>query len=414
MDSHNRLNNFDSMQYEDILQWYKEKGHVDDFYCFQYHTWSIATAKKMFYEREFVLCVKFCQQRLEHSPMHLYHPVKNHSYWTFRQKLVADIRDSQTPDYYKLNYILYQMYSHAKLGNYIACCSQAIHALQLVHSMIARLQADKDYIVEFSVEKKISIEKRLLQRSESILKFLVCTFMICQWMLHSRLEVDPKYHLVVNFDFVYDAAKTLSQLVGCNVCAVNVLDDYIHVILKYALTSDITLSNDILHVSPQSDMIFPSCPEITEIVFNHDTDEVVIDFWSAKFMILCSVAHAKQCDLDYTVFRLGIAIKSLTNVYRASEVSMKSTKNLTMFTHSHKFGEPSGFCDGLDMVVAVSDMTRQELVGELVDIDYVKRLLNSSTKTMRKFQRYLRENASQRRERQKAGVKTIKSFLHAS
>ncbi|KAK9245168.1 hypothetical protein V1506DRAFT_270277 [Lipomyces tetrasporus] len=413
MDYFNRINDFEGRNFEFILQWYLDSESSKDALCYQYHSWSLAVARRLFSSRSYVTCIRFCQQRLEHSPKHLFSPRLTPAYWSSRVLICSSVRDCPVPDYFKMFYMIYHLYCHYKLKHYAIASSEAAHTVILLYSIIKRVERDDDYIVDFTEMKRAAILFRLLHHLRSLTEFLRCS--ILKWdkqqdfsigrLTRSELSIGA----AVTFDYIYEAAQAMYHAVTNSVCTADLVDDYVHAIFSTSVTANVVFPGDSPNSGYRLDMTFPICCNATGMPESMRTDAVV-RFWKARLSLICTAAYIHERRYECAIFKLGAAQEELETIWCKLDEDPHSDKVRNKPPHQ---AEPSvyesgtshslshGVFEDLDLILTTADLRRRDILGDTVDKGYVHSLLVKTQCIMRKCQLQFRQREAHKRKPQK-------------
>ncbi|KAK9319489.1 hypothetical protein V1517DRAFT_46271 [Lipomyces orientalis] len=415
MDYFNRMNDLEGRNFEFILQWYLDSESSKDALCYQYHSWSLAVARRFYSSRSYVTCIRFCQQRLGHSPKHLFSPRLTPAYWTSRAMICSSVRDCPVPDYFKVFYMIYHLYSHYKLKHYAIASSEAAHTVILLYSIIKRVERDDDYIVDFTEMKRAAILFRLLHHLRNLTEFLRCC--ILKWdkqhdfsigkLTRSELSIGA----AVTFDYIYEAAQAMYHAVTNGVCRADLVDDYVHAIFSTIVTANVVLPGNSPNSGYHLDMTFPICCNATGMPESMQTD-VVVRFWKARLLLICATAYIHERRYECAIFKLGAAQDDLETVWRKLEEDPQSDNvqnngaprqaELSV----HKSGTTRslvshGVFEELDLILTTADLRRRDVLGDTVDKEYVHSLLVKTQCIMRTCQLQFRQRVAHKRKLQK-------------
>ncbi|KAK9373927.1 uncharacterized protein V1513DRAFT_381305 [Lipomyces chichibuensis] len=401
MDYYNRMNDFEGQRFESIVEWYSNNESSKDAFCYQYHSWSLAVARRLFSTGSYMACIRFCQQRLERSPKDLFSPRLTPAYWSSRELICSSVRDSRIPDYFKLFYMIYHFYSHAKLKCFAISSSEAAHTVILLHSIISRVEHDDNYIVDFTEIKREAILFRLQYHLKSLTDFLQCSILKWDKQRNFPIGILASCELStagsITFDYIYEGARAMYHAITNKVYSADLLDEFVHAAFSTSVTTNVVLSGDSGH---QHNMIFPVCWNVTRIQESMGLD-VVVTFWRARLWLMCAAAYIHERRYDCAIFKLGAAQNSLETIWNMLETDPQCdnvpNKRASPQTESSMYKSRSTQCvishgvfEELDLILTTVDLRRQNILGETVDKEYIHSLVVRTQSIMQKCQLQLR------------------------
>ncbi|KAK9368975.1 hypothetical protein V1509DRAFT_46704 [Lipomyces kononenkoae] len=408
MDYHNRMNDFNGQRFESIVAWYLCHESLKDAFCYQYHSWSLAVARRLFSRGLYEDCVRFCQQRLEQPPKDLFSPRLTPAYWSARELICPSLRDSRVPDYFKVFHMIYHLYSHAKLKHFAISSSEAAHTVILLHSIIERVQHDDDYIIDFNEIKRESIRGRLSHHLRNLTEFLQCSILKWNKQRNSPISIYAKCELATTghttFDYIYEAAHAMYHAITNRVYTADLLDEFVHAAFTTRVTTTTVLDTS---DSRSLTLTFPVCWDVTLVPDSMGTD-VVVTFWKARLWLMCAAAYIHEKRYECAIFKLGAAFGNLEMIWTKIEkdpqrdtVQHKCASNHTQRL-GHKYGSkesaiPREVFEELDLVLTNVDLRRQNILGDTVDKVYIHSLMVKTQYMLQKCQLEFRRRGEGRR-----------------
>ncbi|KAK9356719.1 hypothetical protein V1523DRAFT_151595 [Lipomyces doorenjongii] len=401
MDYYNRMNDFDGQQFESIVEWYLNNESSKDAFCYQYHSWSLAVARRLFSTGAFMECIRFCQQRLEQSPKDLFSPRLTPAYWTSRELICSSVRDSRIPDYFKVFYMIYHFYSHAKLKYFAISSSEAAHTVILLHSIIKRVEHDDNYIVDFTEIKREAILFRLQYHLKNLTDFLRCS--ILKWDKQRNFSIGVLARCEIStaggitFDYIYEAAHAMYHAITNRVYTADLLDEFLQAVARTSVTTNVLLPDS----GYRHNMTFPVSWNVTRIQESMGTDAVVT-FWRARLWLMCAAAYIHERRYECAIFKLGAAQNNLETIWNTLESDPQydnvPNKRACHQAKSSMYKPGTTQClishgvfEELDLILTTVDLRRQNILGETVDKEYIQSLVVKTQSIMLKCQLQFRQ-----------------------
>ncbi|KAK9360461.1 hypothetical protein V1504DRAFT_454869 [Lipomyces starkeyi] len=411
MDYYNRMNDFEGQQFESIVEWYLNNESSKDAFCYQYHSWSLAVARRLFSTGSYMACIRFCQQRLEQSPKDLFSPRLTPAYWTSREQICSSVRDSRIPDYFKVFYMIYHFYSHAKLKYFAISSSEAAHTVILLHSIIKRVEHDDNYIVDFTEIKREAILFRLQYHLKNLTDFLRCSILKWDKQRNFSTGILARYEIStaggITFDYIYEAAHAMYHAITNRVYSADLLDEFVHAVVSTSVTTNVVQPGDSAY---HHNMTFPVCWNVTRMQESMGTD-VVVTFWRARLWLMCAAAYVHERRYECAIFKLGAAQNNLETIWNTLETDPQcdNVPNKRAYHQAessmYKSGTTQcvishGVFEELDLILTTVDLRRQNILGETVDKEYIHSLVVKTQSIMQKCQlQFRRRLACAGRER---------------
>ncbi|KAK9237263.1 hypothetical protein V1525DRAFT_404268 [Lipomyces kononenkoae] len=408
MDYHNRMNDFKGQPFDSIVEWYLRHESLKDAFCYEYHSWSLAVACRLFSRGLYADCVRFCQQRLEQPPKDLFSPRLTPAYWSARELICSSLRNSRVPDYFKVFHMIYHLYSHAKLKHFAISSSEAAHTVILLHSIIERVEKDNNYIVDFNEIKRETIRFRLSLHLRNLTEFL--RYSILKWnkQRNSPITILARCELGttgdITFDYIYEAAQAMYHSITSRVYTADLLDEFLHAAFTTSVTTNVLVRPD---SRARVDMTFPLCWNMTRIPESIGTD-VVVTFWKARLWLMCAAAYIHEKRYECAIFKLGAAYGNLDIIWNEIEkdpepdnVQIKGPSR-----HAQRPGDKSGsnqsaipheVFEELDLVLTTVDLRRHNILGDTVDKEYIHSLMVKTQDMLKKCQLEFRRRVEVRR-----------------
>ncbi|KAK9467298.1 hypothetical protein V1512DRAFT_132580 [Lipomyces arxii] len=383
MDSLNQMNDFSRLKYETILRYLSKYQSDKDVDCYKYHSWAIATVRRLYLDKSYGLCIQFCQQRLEQQSKSLCCPRMTTAYQLSREFIATGVRDSNVPDYFKLCYMLYHAQSHAELGRNAVATTEAAHVLILLQSMIARIRDDQEYIAQFIPAKREALFEHVLHLLATVTKFIVLK--TDAWIAKSY-EATPslEFYCGMTFDNVYEAAQSIYHTVTSDIQHAYILHDYVKCLFLGSFAVNLARSTQTRKLEHSA--FFPRTSCITQITQYMDTNEIV-SFWKARLYILSATACLFEQDFELALVKLGVVINSLNSIVTAiEEKNLLAGSRLSLVHDDYASVSEDDLkldmFEILDYLILETDLRRQEISGEIVDIKHICSILATVRRAM--------------------------------